>query len=152
MLKRRHFVTSLTLKQAIQSYTHVFFTNHPGFQGDFYIFHHPTDPLRPRGYRWFHYFCKRTAQRAGMAEVAVHPHMFRHTIVGFLGTCHRVDGPAVSVDDFLLEYSCGRNKNSKMRCRATLNAGCSVISRLTVQSFNVKPNDFGSSKVTCPTL
>ena len=84
MKKTRHFVTSLTLKQAIQSYRHDFFVTHPGFEGDFYIFH-TSDPMKPPSSGQFcNNFCKSIAKKAGIAQVSVHPHMFRHTIVGML--------------------------------------------------------------------
>ena len=83
MRKVRHFVTSLTLKQSIQSFCHAFFDTRPDYKDDFYVFHVKDPRTAPAGNTMLT-FCKRIAKRAGITQVAVYPHMFRHTIVGML--------------------------------------------------------------------
>ena len=78
----RSFVTSLPLKQAIKRYAEDLRDAAPANK-DMYLLN-PTRPERPVNPEVVRKGLQRIAQAAGVTEVVVHPHAFRHTIVGQL--------------------------------------------------------------------
>ena len=79
----RSFVSSTALKQAIKSHAEMM-RQVVAVNSDTYMFHTPTDPQKPCSTQTIEYMVKRVAASAGVVDVHVHPHAFRHTIVGEL--------------------------------------------------------------------
>lgn len=80
--KWRSFVTSFPLKQAIKRYCETL-RDCVATHGDIYIFS-TTCPQKPPSQPFAGDAVKRIARKAGITDVVVHPHAFRHTIVGQL--------------------------------------------------------------------
>ena len=79
-LSWRCFVTSPTLKRAIKRYSEGIRESLPQ-QGKAYIFHDKQGFDRPCSLTWIPYVLKQISQEAGVVDVTVHPHAFRHTLV-----------------------------------------------------------------------
>lgn len=79
---RRGFVTSTALKQAIKSHVEMM-RQEVAVNSDTYLFYtkNPQKPCSPPTIREM---VKSVAASAGISDVHVHPHAFRHTIVGEL--------------------------------------------------------------------
>ena len=78
----RHFVTSLPLKQAIKRYAETM-RDHVTERGDIFLLN-PGEPSKPLSGDSMRSTLQSIAKAAGVVDVRVHPHAFRHTIVGEL--------------------------------------------------------------------
>ena len=78
----RSFVTSLPLKQAIKRYAEELRDSSLADKDMYFL--NPTHPDRPLCDGLVRRGLRQIAQAAGVTEVVVHPHAFRHTIVGQL--------------------------------------------------------------------
>lgn len=85
MQTRRFFITSLNLKSKINIYAQHFRNHHPEIRNfsDVYLLNirHPERPLPTATIRRL---LKRLTLKAKIYDINIHPHMFRHTIVGKL--------------------------------------------------------------------
>ena len=82
--KWRFFITSTRLKQAIKSYAEtVRGVADVHSDGEFYLLN-PQQPERPLGDVKLGRIVGHYTKKAGVTEIRVHPHMFRHSIVGWL--------------------------------------------------------------------
>ena len=82
--KYRYFVTSTRLKQAIKGYAETIRdVADARSDGDFYLLN-PQQPERPLSQDQVRNIVHIYTERAGITDVHVHPHMFRHSIVGWL--------------------------------------------------------------------
>jgi integrase len=80
--KFRHFITSFPLKQAIKRYAELLHDSVPA-DGDMFLFN-TCDPAKPLNGCTIRTCLTNIARAAGVKDVKVHPHAFRHTIVGNL--------------------------------------------------------------------
>ena len=83
--KWRYFVTSTRLKQALKSYAETLRDIADAHDdGDFFLFLCPNHSERPLGLNTLDRILRVYAKQAGITDVHVHVHMFRHSIVGWL--------------------------------------------------------------------
>ena len=83
--KIREFVTGPNLKRKIVTYIRWVETHHGAADLDrLYVFSRESTPYDPLRHTTLLAILRRHARSAGVTEVTVHPHVFRHTIVGRL--------------------------------------------------------------------